>query len=450
MVVRMVIGGVLVVALMSMAAIGHCGVYASSGQALQTIYAVEETLLDKVIAATKVGVRSTATGRTSTGWAISRFTGATLAPMLTISIAAAGIAWSPYLLDWIEEQGWTWNGTGVIGPGVGYTTASGAQGVGASQFTYVSQYYVCVGPGTTTCMTECQRLGSSAAYGTWNGHEFIEGGWSSTYWATACYSSRYGGGRQLCMYPKPGYSAYVVSNTETKTSGQIETEFQTDFGVDGSNARKLGVDLVNYLGDKVKEANRAWPGAIPDSAGYSPLTSGQGDMVQTAFNDAIDPQAKQELEDNADENGSIVPGGSPVYKDDWEYTPEEQAAAQKQADLEREAEWLEDWNSDKPEDGNGSVTAGDYTLPERKDLPGVLDTFKSAVDDLPIISWVSGVTLEVSGASSQITLALPEAWGGGVTVDFADYETILDTMGNGLYAIVGMASILFLFRGRGD
>ena len=67
-----------------------------------------------------------------------------------------------------------------------------------------------------------------------------------------------------------------------------------------------------------------------------------------------------------------------------------------------------------------------------------------------MISWVQGVNLEVSGANSIVTLPLPAAYGGSMTVDFADYESVLDTMGNGLYAIVGMASILFLFRGRGD
>lgn len=80
----------------------------------------------------------------------------------------------------------------------------------------------------------------------------------------------------------------------------------------------------------------------------------------------------------------------------------------------------------------------------------MLDTFKSSLDSLPIISWVNGVELEVSGASSVVSLPLPEAWGSSITVDFADYENILDMMGNGLYALVGMASILFLFRGRGD
>lgn len=278
-------------------------------------------------------------------------------------------------------------------------------------------------------------------------------GWSATYWEASTKSA--GAYTHQCLYPKNGHTEYVTytpPSPEPVDAGTVGSTFQSDFATDASNARRSGVDLLTYLGNLVSTANRAWPGTVPDVSGYSPMTEAQGDTVQEAFNDALDPQAKAELQDIADANGtSAPPGSNQGGQNDWEYTPEQMATAQKTADLEREATWVTDWTAEKPADGNDSTAApGTYTLPERRDLPGVLDTFKNGIAALPLVSWASGFEISVTGASSIIELPIPQAWGNAITVDFADYENVLDAMGNGLYALVGIASMLFLFRGRGD
>lgn len=430
-------------------------VYSPQGQALKTLAAFEDALLDRVIAATEIGVRSMTTGKVATGWGISRFAGSALSPLLTITISAAGLAWSPYIQPWLTEKGW-WVSDGVVlGEGEGgYYIATDHAGS-----TIEGGHYHVVFPSVAAAQAVYNACGTSS-------YSCIRGSWSYTWWD--CYKVLTWGAAHGCVpgVPEAGYN--YVDFMIAKSSGYLEwqaadpvevpdatvtSSFETDFQTDGSTARQVAIDLVNYLGDKTEEANKEWPGTVPDASGYSPFSSAQGDTVQQAMNDSIDPQAKTELQESADQNGTMPAPGSTQGPagNDWEYTPEQMAAAQNVKDLEREAAWLTDWESAKPDDGNESTpTAGDYTLPERKDLEGVLDTFKSGLGSLPIISWANGVELEVSGASSIINLPLPTAWGSSITVDFADYEDILDMMGAGLYALVGMASVLFLFRGRGD
>lgn len=435
-------------------------VYAPTGQALNTVYAVEDALLDKVIAATKVGVRSTTTGRTVTGWGIGRFSASALSPILTIAMTAAGVAWSPYILPWLESHLYEWDAGVVKKHGAGtYQASASATGIGAMSGETsggVDWALVFVPFGTAP----------GAYMGCWSDHPGSCSvdtrmrdvyGWDITKWQFSCAEQHLDPGNwhySGCMAkPKTsayaGYVEYVEGALVPVTDGEIQSTYQSDFATDESLSRAVGIDLVNWMGDVVDEANEEWPASVPKRV--TTVSGEQQDAIQETVNDAIDDQTKGELQESADQNGTTYPPGSLEAGSDWEYTPEQMATAQYERDLQREAEWVTDWNAEKPDDGNTSeLGAGDYTLPERKDLGGVLDTFKSSLDSLPIISWVNGVELEVSGASSVVSLPLPEAWGSSITVDFADYENILDMMGNGLYALVGMASILFLFRGRGD
>lgn len=429
-------------------------VFSSSGHVLKTaVAAYDETLLDKVITATEIAVRSGTTGKTATGWGVARFNGAALAPLVTIGITAAGILWSPVIHPWLESHGW-WmennevhgNEAGALGP----TQAAYDAGVVGNTGTWSADgvnwhpvyYNYGTEPGYCTQGSSYNCCASPPYASTWCGKG----------WALRCCAG-YGANGHV-QVGEPSNHTNWLDNTQTEVTvpgSTYQTQYQTDFGTDGSLARQVGVDLVNYLGQLVKEANKSWPQVVPDPAGYSPLTEGQGDTVQQAFNDAVDPNAKADLQDIADANGTGPAPGSTATQNDWEYTPEQMAAAQYTKDMERETAYLTDWQAEKPDDGNEStMDAGTYTLPERKDLPGVLDTFKSGISSLPIVSWANGVTLEVTGASSIINLPIPAAWGSAIQVDFADYENILDAMGNGLYALVGMASVLFLFRGRGD
>lgn len=442
----------------------HAGVYNAGGQALKVVHAVEDTLLDKVIAATELGVRSTATGKTVTGWGVCRFAANAISPLLVIGISAGGVLWSPVVEPWLQSHGWWYEDDGAKMHGTGsYQVVEGSQGVGSMSGSdaWGTDQVILMPTQAAADAAGSAAGGQNYGYTMWRacpatGRNLC---WSLTYWGASIYMLRVPTSGDpstvtFWIYPKSGASVeWVEGPTTPLPDATMKSQFETDFATDGSLAREVGIDLINYLGGLVETANQEWPGTVPEAGGYAPLSDAQGATVQTAMNDAIDAQAKADLQESADENGTMAPAGTnqgPANVD-WEYTPEQHAAAQKVKDLEIEAGYMTDWAADKPDDGDGgNVTAGTYTLPERKDLSGVLDTFKGALNNLPIISWASGVNLQVSGASSIVNLPIPAAWGGSIEVDFADYESVLDAMGAGLYAIVGMAGVLFLFRGRGD
>lgn len=461
--------GVMVVAAVLLSTVDSWAVYSPSGQALKVVYAVEDALLDKVIAATEIGVRSTTTGKVAKGWGIARFAGNALGPLLTIGVSVGGVLISSYLDDWVASHDWWLEGNEIYrASGTGaWQTAPGAPGVGLSVSTAPGAYIIEVRQTAAEALAARNAKGGGGTEvacgaciyqwppGTWACDNTGVGQWDCAVWgnyATGQVSGKY----YYYMYPRNGHTEYVqwvADDPVVVSSASLESQFVTDFATDGGLARQVGADLVDYLGDKVGNANRQWPGTVPESGGYSPLSDAQGATVQQAFNDAVDAKAKENLQERADENGTMVPGGAvegPAGSD-WEYTPEQIAAAQYTKDMEREGAYLTEWGAEKPDDGNDStIDAGAYTLPERRDLAGVLNSFRSGISSLPIVSWANGVNLTVTGASSIINLPIPAAWGSSITVDFADYENILDGMGNGLYALVGIASVLFLFRGRGD
>jgi hypothetical protein len=70
---------------------------------------------------------------------------------------------------------------------------------------------------------------------------------------------------------------------------------------------------------------------------------------------------------------------------------------------------------------------------------------------LPIVSWLSSSEATVSNANSQLHFVanLP-GHQENITVDFADYESTLDFMGNALLAMVSLFYTIWLFRGRND
>lgn len=250
------------------------------------------------------------------------------------------------------------------------------------------------------------------------------------------------------LYPKgSGYVEWQPGEPVVVSDGSYNTAYDSDFAAGNELVTKSAVDLIDYMGNLIENANREWPGVVPDPEGYGPLSDEQADIVQQALNDGIDEAAKEKLEEMADANGTMQPDGSVAHWEDWEYSPEAIATAIDAKEREREAAWENDWEA--PDNGS-VIEAGSWEAPEKRDLGGVLDTFSAGLNNLPLVSWLTGYTIELSGATSVVTLAVPVSMGGSIEVDFADYESILDTVGNGLYAVVGLACILFLFRGRGD
>lgn len=102
----------------------------------------------------------------------------------------------------------------------------------------------------------------------------------------------------------------------------------------------------------------------------------------------------------------------------------------------------------------GTITAatppGDITPSEKKNLTSIMDSFKAGLSGLPLLSWLSNQAPSITSGSSSLTFPFPSLVGGPKTVNFADYESSLDFMGNALLSIVGIGWTMFLLKGRGD
>lgn len=414
-----------------------------------------EGLITELVVPGKVAVEGSV-GKVSK-WA-NLAIGKTPASVITrVAIEGGLLVGTLYLGPWLAEHAMQWmNGEVVVQQGSGgYVASQYATGIGALSGKTSGNYDwdITFVPWGTPYGT--YPAAWSRSIPCWDCDYRMRDiyGWDIEKWVFSCTgvignpTYKFTG----CM-AKPKYSAnanYVEEGSEyvAVSSEDLQDTLEGDLVEPDSSAWYLSEDAIKAIEAGVNNANAAWPGQVPAADGYTGLSTSQGADVQQALNDSVPDQVKDDLMDDANSTDANYPE---VFLD-WEYTPEQMAAAQKVKDLEREAAWVTDWTANKPADGNGSsIDSGSYTLPERRDLPGVLTTFKNAVGSLPLVSWANGFHVTVTGASSMMTLPLPAGMGGPINVDFADYEGVLDTMGNGLYALVGIASVLFLFRGRGD
>ena len=104
--------------------------------------------------------------------------------------------------------------------------------------------------------------------------------------------------------------------------------------------------------------------------------------------------------------------------------------------------------------GNATIPPSppSVTPPDKDSITTVLNTWYSSILALPIMSWLSSQTPDWGGGDPIITLPTPELFslGGGIVIDFSQFESLLQFMGNCLLAIVGVKWTMWFFSGRGD
>jgi len=91
------------------------------------------------------------------------------------------------------------------------------------------------------------------------------------------------------------------------------------------------------------------------------------------------------------------------------------------------------------------------SAPEKESLTAALSHYTDGLGTLPIIGILTGAQLSISGSDPVLTLplAIGESTN-NITVDFSEYQTILDLIGTMLLTWVGISWIMWLFMGRGD
>jgi hypothetical protein len=242
-----------------------------------------------------------------------------------------------------------------------------------------------------------------------------------------------------------GWVELGADNWVAATNAEVETAVQTDTQANPapSDALKAVAAAINATQDAIDAANQAWPQTAAVGQTYPGLTQDQGNALQQAYNESIPTEVKTDLATLTGADPGPYP--TPKQPEDWEYTPEQMAAAQYTQDKKLDTERQADYQSTAGSDGN--MTEVEPPLPEKKSLTGVLNSFYGAVQSLPIISAFTGWHLEIE-ADSHIHLPKSTWMGGGtIDLDFADYGWVWEFMGGMLLALTTWRWTLWVFEG---
>lgn len=92
------------------------------------------------------------------------------------------------------------------------------------------------------------------------------------------------------------------------------------------------------------------------------------------------------------------------------------------------------------------VTDPTIVMPDKKSLTTVMGTFMGAINDLPMLQTLRGLTINVAG-SSQLCLAMPAALGGSKCFDAGRMQDGINMIGSALLGLTTIFSFLGIFKG---
>lgn len=101
------------------------------------------------------------------------------------------------------------------------------------------------------------------------------------------------------------------------------------------------------------------------------------------------------------------------------------------------------------DDATGVTIPDDVTVdvPTKKDLTGVLGAFMTAVEGMPVISTLRGLTINVSGGTSTLCVNLPSNLGGSSCFNAGAMQEALNMIGSIMLGLVTVFSFVSVFRG---
>jgi hypothetical protein len=384
------------------------------------------------------------------------WTVATLAASATAEIAATilfygGAIGLTAVAAYMVYKGWNWVNGAMVVPGTGYTIAPGAQGQGSMgdvAFQYGVNPKVTVDSVGSNCAGYSTDLGpSTIGIYSCTGSSYTCGAgvvlWNGAIWAG---KYNYTDHIHACMY-SPSHPEYVQQQTQPGTIDNMKTQITADLTGTDATAKQKARDAVTAAVGVVAPSYNSWrdagiaPPPLP-AAAYQSI----GDKLAAAI-----PSAKtQQLTDTASPTYATNPASASMTKTDYRDAVRdgvEQALLDNPQSVVVNVPPI-DWGTFSGSAVSAPTSPSD---PTKKNLTTVMTTFKNAVAALPLISWASGLHVEIAGATSTLSLPVHVAgFNSNIAVNFHDYESILDFMGNSLLAMVSFAWVLWFFRGRND
>lgn len=304
--------------------------------------------------------------------------------------------------------------------------------------------YAVVANATAACEAACSAKGDTNCCSNPAAHSLVNDTVS-----TPCGNYWYWGyGDSKFIYGMPFTT--VSNGTSPMTSTQVENDLnQAMSGATPSEAGKGLIDTaLGHTGAALTNANMGWP--YQPTNNWGPFTPSQGQSIQNIYNNAITNNQVDQITNQGDTNITNNIVINDPNKDENAPPPKEQKTlTQKEVqdavhagidDAGHEAVTLNGIDAPPPEQP-----------PEKKSLTGVMGNFVSALGNLPLFSWLQGQVPSSGNECSYIDLPKGSLLGGGyIRVDFADYQSLIDFLGNALLSVVGLCWSMWLFRGRGE
>lgn len=413
----------------------------------------------------------------SSGKAIDKTVGLVVGPgklkyVAAVAIQAGLLLGQDYFAQWLQQQALqltSSNPVQIIDPSEAQTTypngldpayLSEAQvsgiwvdatglGVGSFSSVYSNTFY--------NYVRVIAPLGEGAQWCIDHGYPGSSGGvnlgWSTTYWShrenirtdvpTTGKTTN-----DVCMFAVNGAvgpnvhplnEMIHVGVAEPLTEEEMRSRIEAAFGVPAQAelTNKLAQGSMAAVAPSVNSANKSWPAAAPSYSGTA-LSPSQGSTVQQALDDSITDTQKAELNEGAQRQA----GDS-----DWEYTPEEMAAAQyqmdKKLDEERKAEY-DSYNNATPSYDTNMNT------PEKDLLTPKLNSFMAFItgESSPISTLQSAGDVTISGGSCVIDADLGD-WG-TMHFSFCEWGSSVETLGSVMLMMCSFLWLAWFFMGRGD
>lgn len=242
---------------------------------------------------------------------------------------------------------------------------------------------------------------------------------------------------------------YLEEMNDSQIEGAVGDSLANPADSGHQEARRLADQALGETGAAVSQGNQGWPYSITNNSWgpYFSTNNNHKTDIQNVYDNSVTNNQQTIILNAGDEyitNEEIPPDpDNPVQ-------PKPATGLTKQEVREAVKGGLDDAAAET-HTINGVPASPPEEPPEKKSISGVLTAFKDGIASLPILSVLESQKPSSGGGQSWINLPLASVMGGGsIRVDFADYEGILDWMGNALLGIVGLAWILFLFRGRGE
>ncbi len=230
----------------------------------------------------------------------------------------------------------------------------------------------------------------------------------------------------------------LVPATKTVTDADWESNLTDDIDSATTGLKKAARDLVKAAVDAITDAYNEWrekglTTTIP-AADLAEVKTALNNAVSQAQSDAL--EAKDTVEDA--EQGVVTAGKA--------------SETENMADAVKKGVTAADQAMTPPTMPDGPAPEELPPDPEKSSLTSVLESYKNNLSTLPIVSLLNDAQVNISGSSSVLHLpvrfmGIPDTT---ITIDFANYESILDMLGGLLLTFVGFDWTIWLFLGRGE